>query len=61
MEGVRAPLHEEAAWTERAHPEVNTLIRRLAASELTVLITGESGTGKDIAARLASQAVAAVW
>jgi transcriptional regulator with PAS, ATPase and Fis domain len=52
MEGVRAPLHEELLGRSARIREVNTLIRRLAASELTVLITGESGTGKDIAARL---------
>ena len=35
--------------------EVNELIRQLAPSDLTVLITGESGTGKDITARLLHQ------
>jgi two-component system response regulator AtoC len=31
--------------------EANALLERLAPSELTVLISGETGTGKDIAAR----------
>lgn len=51
-ESVRAPLHEELIGRSARVREVNQLIKRLAMSQLTVLITGESGTGKDIAARL---------
>ena len=32
--------------------EVTSLIRRVAASDASVLITGESGTGKDLAAKV---------
>ena len=49
---VRAPLNEGLLGTSPAIREVRELIDRLAASSLTVLINGESGTGKDIAARL---------
>lgn len=49
---VRTPLHDQLLGASPAIQEVNDLINRLAASRLTVLITGESGTGKDIAARL---------
>jgi two-component system, NtrC family, response regulator AtoC len=52
MELVKSPLHEQLLGTSQAIVEVNTLIQRLAKSDLTVLIAGESGTGKDIAARL---------
>jgi len=49
---VRTPLHEKLLGTSKSITEVSELIHRLAGSDLTVLITGESGTGKDIAARL---------
>ena len=51
-EGVRVPLHEDLVGRSARIREVSQLVRRLAQSDLTVLITGESGTGKDIAARL---------
>lgn len=51
-DGVRAPLHEDLIGRSARMREVNQLIKRLSMSNLTVLITGESGTGKDIAARL---------
>jgi len=51
-ESVRSPLHKRLLGTSAAILEANALIRQLAPSGLTVLITGESGTGKDIAARL---------
>lgn len=46
------PMHENLLGTSAAISEVNALVQRLAKSNLTVLITGESGTGKDIAARM---------
>lgn len=51
-DGVKAALHEELVGRSARIREIYNLIRRLAMSNLTVLITGESGTGKDIAARL---------
>lgn len=50
-DAVRAPLHESLLGVSTVMREINDLIHRLAKSSLTVLITGESGTGKDIAAR----------
>lgn len=49
---VRAPLNESLLGISDAIRDVRDLIQRLAASSITVLINGESGTGKDIAARL---------
>lgn len=49
---ISTPLHETLLGTSSAISQVNELIKRLANSNLTVLITGESGTGKDISARL---------
>ena len=49
---VRAPLNESLLGISPAIQEIRSLIQRLASSVLTVLISGESGTGKDIAARL---------
>ena len=51
-EPVRVPLHENLVGESKAMQEVRDFITRLAGANLTVLITGESGTGKDIAARL---------
>ena len=48
---VQLPLHEQLLGDSPAVHEANALIERLAPSELTVLISGETGTGKDIAAR----------
>ncbi len=47
-----SPMHKQLLGTHPRILEVNRLISRLAEAELTVLITGESGTGKDVAARL---------
>lgn len=52
---LSTPLHEALLGTSPVMREVNDLIRRMADTKLTVLITGESGTGKDIAARLLHQ------
>ena len=49
---VRAPLNEGLLGISQPIREARELIHRLAASSLTVLMNGESGTGKDIAARL---------
>lgn len=49
---IRMPLHEGLLGISKAIREANELVQRLARSDLTVLITGESGTGKDIAARM---------
>jgi len=51
-EMVRAPLHEQLIGMSESVREVRGIVERLAASDLTVLVTGESGTGKDIAARI---------
>lgn len=49
---VQAPLHDRLLGRSPAIQEVCDLIGSLARTELTVLITGETGTGKDIAARM---------
>ncbi len=45
-------LHERLLGLTPQILEVDAMITQLANSQLTVLITGETGTGKDIAARL---------
>ncbi|MBI4559337.1 MAG: sigma 54-interacting transcriptional regulator [Candidatus Hydrogenedentes bacterium] len=52
VELVRFPMNENLLGVSTAIKEVNQLIQRLAGTNLTALITGESGTGKDIVARL---------
>jgi DNA-binding NtrC family response regulator len=42
----------ELVGTSKAMREVKSLIRRIAGMNSTVLITGETGTGKEVAARL---------
>lgn len=49
---IQSPLNEALLGNSPLIHEVNDLIQRLASSTITVLIMGESGTGKDIAARL---------
>jgi transcriptional regulator with PAS, ATPase and Fis domain len=49
---VEAPLNELLVGQSSAMVKVREMIRRLATADISVLITGESGTGKDIAARL---------
>jgi DNA-binding NtrC family response regulator len=51
-EDVSTPLHERLLGSHPRIREINALIGRLAPTNLTVLITGETGTGKDIVARL---------
>ena len=51
-EMIQAPLHERLVGVSRAIRELRQVIERLAASDLTVLVTGESGTGQDVAARI---------
>jgi DNA-binding NtrC family response regulator len=48
----RTPLNERLLGISPAMREVRELLARVAASDISVFITGESGTGKDIAARL---------
>ncbi|MCL4693207.1 MAG: sigma-54 dependent transcriptional regulator [Candidatus Hydrogenedentes bacterium] len=49
---IRAPLNEGLLGVSEAIVKVRELLLRLANSEITALINGESGTGKDIAARM---------
>ena len=49
---IRAPLSEGLLGISEAIKETREMLSRLALSDITVLIGGESGTGKDIAARL---------
>jgi two-component system response regulator AtoC len=49
---IRAPLHENLLGVSPAIRELGEVVERLAKSDLTVLITGESGTGKDVCARM---------
>ena len=49
---IQAPLNEILVGQSGAIGEVREMMRRLASADITVLIAGESGTGKDIAARL---------
>jgi len=49
---VRTPLHTKLLGDSARIRAVNALIEKLAPSDLTVFITGETGTGKDIAAAI---------
>ena len=51
-EQIQSPLHEGLLGLSDAITEVRAIVERLAPSNLTVLLVGESGTGKDIAARI---------
>lgn len=53
--GVTAPLHERLVGRSKFVRELDDLITQLAPTDMTVLISGESGTGKDIVARLMHQ------
>jgi len=50
-EEVRVPLHERLLGNDPHIREINSLVGQLAQTNLTVLIVGETGTGKDIVAR----------
>lgn len=52
IELISAPLNEVLLGTSEAMRQVNELVRQMAQTRLTVLVTGESGTGKDIVARM---------
>ncbi len=51
-EDIRTPLHETLLGYSREVVEARKLIERLAPVDLTVMVTGETGTGKDIVARM---------
>lgn len=51
-ESVALPLHEHLIGDDPRIKEVDILIDRLAKVNLSVLIRGETGTGKDIVAKL---------
>jgi two-component system response regulator AtoC len=53
--GVTAPLHERLVGQSKFIRELDSLITQLGPTDMTVLISGESGTGKDIVARLLHQ------
>lgn len=47
-----SPLHEKLLGADPRIKEINHLVRQLAQTNLTVLVAGETGTGKDIIAKL---------
>ncbi len=49
---IQAPLNEQLVGRSPKIQAVNELLSELAQSDLMVLITGEMGTGKEIAARM---------
>lgn len=49
---IRKPLHQDLVGVSEAIQEVRDLIEQVAPSDLAVLITGETGTGKDLVARI---------
>jgi DNA-binding NtrC family response regulator len=53
--GVTAPLHERLVGRSQFIRELDETITQLAPTDMTVLISGDSGTGKDIVARLLHQ------
>lgn len=48
---IRVPLHEHLLGNDPHIREIDSLVAQLAQTNLTVLIVGETGTGKDIVAR----------
>jgi DNA-binding NtrC family response regulator len=53
--GVTAALHERLVGRSEFIRDLDDHITQLAGTDMTVLISGESGTGKDIVARLLHQ------
>lgn len=53
--GVFAPMHDRLVGCSDFILELDELITQLAPTDMTVLVAGESGTGKDIVARLLHQ------
>lgn len=51
-ESVQLPLHEHLIGDDPRIREVNEVIERLAKVDLSVLVRGETGTGKDIVAKM---------
>lgn len=49
---IRAPLNEGLLGVSDSIRDARELVLQLAKSDITVLVNGESGTGKDIAARM---------
>lgn len=49
---IASPLHENLLGDNPNIREVNAFIREVARTDLTIFITGETGTGKDIVASL---------
>jgi two-component system, NtrC family, response regulator AtoC len=52
LEAIATPLNETLLGTSPSIQEVVKLVQRLAPTALTVLISGESGTGKDVVSRM---------
>jgi len=52
---IHTPLHEKLLGNDPRMVELRQLIDQLAKTTLAVLITGETGTGKDIVAKLLHQ------
>lgn len=50
--GIFTPLHERLLGNDPEIREINKFIQELAQTDLTVFVTGETGTGKDIVASL---------
>lgn len=50
--GIFTPLHERLLGNDPEIREINKFIQELAQTDLSVFITGETGTGKDIVASL---------
>ena len=52
-DGIFSPLHTHLLGDDPQIRAVNALLRKLAQTNLTIFISGETGTGKDIVAVLA--------
>jgi transcriptional regulator with GAF, ATPase, and Fis domain len=47
----KAPIHDEIIGNSSALQKVLSLIAKVAATDVTVMVTGETGTGKELVAR----------